>query len=776
MSLEALFGAMLRRRALATAVLAVACGLSLAGVSRLRTDASIEHMFPVRDPAREVCDRYRAAFPYEDARAVVLVEAADLWTPEGLERLRLLEEGLRRLPRVADVRGPLSVDDVVGDETGISLEPLFPPGERSGEALEARVRRAREDPLFAHRLAHPDRPVAAVEVGLQVREGSRPEDRAEFHRAATALLDERRGDWGRLVLTGIPVIRADYIVMVNKDAAVLLPLALLGVLAILVAAYRSARTVAAATLTIVASVVWTLGLMGAVGVPVAVLSSFSPIVVLIISVSDTVHVVNDFHRRHAAGRTRLEALAAACAESAVPCLLTELTIAAGFVTMGLVNIVAIFEFGMVTAAGMLLTWAANMSVLPLALSLGPEAAPAPAGRPPALLGALSRFLGWVERQVTLRPARVAVVAATVVGLSLAAGSRVRTLHYVFDDLWPDSPLVQRLRYAEEVHGGVVPLAIYLEPGSSGADALAPEALRFLDRAEARLETLPGVRNAQSPASFLRKAHRLLAGPVQAEADGGLPPSREAAAQELEFIDDGRLLRDVLSFDRTRAAALAHLPDMPSYQVRALVADLEAWVRAEAPPGYRAHVTGVLAIADRVTTLLTAGLARSLGAAVLVTLLVFGLVLRSARLAVVGLVPNLAPVAVLLALMGLAGIPLRPSTVLVFSMVLVIADDDTIQFLARFRGRYLELRGRGVEAAHREASLAVLRETGLPMFVTSTSVAFGFLILCLSRFQGTAFLGLVAGLTLFVAIFADVFLTPVLLAAWRPPVGPREGSP
>jgi predicted RND superfamily exporter protein len=224
-----------------------------------------------------------------------------------------------------------------------------------------------------------------------------------------------------------------------------------------------------------------------------------------------------------------------------------------------------------------------------------------------------------------------------------------------------------------------------------------------------------------------------------------------------------------------AAVVATAPDMQAQRVAALLKDLRGWVAANTPEGYRARVTGVLAISNRVYELLLLGLFKSFAVALLVTAIVFCFVLRSVRLAMIALVPNLAPLVIMLGVMVVFGIDLKPSTILLFSMVLVIADDDTIQYMSRFRRRFLRLQKQGVADPHRQAALTLLRDVGLPMFVTSSAVAAGFLLLCFSEFRATANLGLVTGITLFAAVFADLFLAPVIIGWWRPPIGGATGA-
>src|SRR5205807_1013105 len=132
-----------------------------------------------------------------------------------------------------------------------------------------------------------------------------------------------------------------------------------------------------------------------------------------------------------------------------------------------------------------------------------------------------------------------------------------------------------------------------------------------------------------------------------------------------------------------------------------------------------------------------------------------------------LIPNVLPLLVTLAVMSLLHIDVKPSTVIVFSITLVIADDDTIQYLSRFRLRYRQLDDAGDANAHAGAAIGTLREIGLPMFITACAVSIGFLSLCFSQFLALANLGLLIGVSLMAAVFADLFISPVLIMKLKP---------
>src|SRR5262249_50306696 len=209
---------------------------------------------------------------------------------------------------------------------------------------------------------------------------------------------------------------------------------------------------------------------------------------MIVSISDTVHIVQHYKEALGRGVSKHDAIVDSMKDSAIPCLLTEITIAGGFVSLVANDMVMIQQFGIVTAAGMLLTWFANVTVLPLALSFLRSRPVVPDTEESAASRRFRSFVRWIERTLLGRPRAIVVVTAGIVVLAGLLASRAGKEYYAYDDLRPDGQLAQNLRYVEQVHGGTVPMAVYIESPTRAADAmLEPKALALIDRIGTRLE-------------------------------------------------------------------------------------------------------------------------------------------------------------------------------------------------------------------------------------------------------------------------------------------------
>jgi predicted RND superfamily exporter protein len=761
-----------KRWVLALVSLLLTVGLGLAAAS-VKPDYSIEHFFPTFDQSRVDYERFKQDFPFEDAHAFVIVDAPDLFTRAGLRRIEALERDLGKVAGVTDTLGPSSVLDLVDDAEGLRMEKVFGGDEPTDAQIAHGKERLLGDPMFRGAMIANDGRAVNIVVTLTREVASQDATRVEFFHAAREVVEKHealakaQGVAQRLTLNGLPVIRSEFTEMIGRDLGQLFPVALAVILVLLFVAFRRVGDVIAALITILLSIVWSVGAMGLLSIPLQVLTQITPIVVMIVSISDTVHVVAHAREYQADGMAWRDAIVRSARENALPCLLTEITIAGGFLALAANDMVMIQQFGIATAAAMLLTWLANFTVLPLCLAFSSQKPDTRRAR--AHAGTLTaRFVTWVEVVVTQKPRRVVMITALLaVGLAFA-GTRVGREYYAYDDLRPEAALHQDLRYVESVIGGSVPMAIFVEPKQKSEDAmLDPTALALIDDVTTLLERdyAEDVHNAASLSKVLKKAHGVLAGEEQA-ATQPLPDTRALAAQELLTISDGRLLRDVVAFDGSTSAIYALMPDRGSSHATQVLERLRKDLdRLQQDTGYTLTITGIYGIADGIYRSMVGGLAVSLGLAVLVSFAIFCGVLRSWRLALIALVPNLLPLLVTLGMMSLLGIDIKPTTVTVFSITLVIADDDTIQFLTRFRARFLELGA--VSDRHARAALDTLRRSGGPMLVTTLAVTIGFLALMRSEFLGLANLGLLIGVSLFAAVLADLFLTPIMLMRLRP---------
>jgi predicted RND superfamily exporter protein len=285
----------------------------------------------------------------------------------------------------------------------------------------------------------------------------------------------------------------------------------------------------------------------------------------------------------------------------------------------------------------------------------------------------------------------------------------------------------------------------------------PEVLGALERLETFLESQPHVRSTQSIVDYFKDMRRAFHGNDQREYS--LPRTREEAAQYLLLYEldapDGDL-RNYVTFDERKARVSARVDLTTSNDAVALARAVESYLAAELPPGLRASVTGLTVVYANLEEYIRESLVRGFGSALVSIFVVFCFQMRSIGLGAVVMFANTMPILITLGVMGLTGIRLDSMSVMVASIAIGLADDDSIHFVSRVRAKIAE--GLDVVVALRES----LVEVGRALVYSALALCGGFAVMLTAGFVGAIYFGLLTMLTIVIALAADLLLLPVLL--------------
>ena len=444
------------------------------------------------------------------------------------------------------------------------------------------------------------------------------------------------------------------------------------------------------------------------------------------------------------------------AHLAPPVFMAAMTTAIGFGTQTLAEIRSLRQLGLYSAAGILAAFAVCMTLVPALLSGLPL--PAREIHRHHHVRRLRRFL-WQAAGAAARDRwRTPVVLVLLFGLAIAGSLRMHVESNAIRQLPPQAPSIRGLHAVEEKLAGFQVLEVMLE-GPPGAFR-EPWAFDQLDRLEQFAASLPGVDQTLSAADLFRQV-RSVREPGAAAA-GTAWTAGALAEYELLFSVAGqdRLLQSFLARD-AGAARLALRIRSPGTQAHLeLVHALEGFAARELDPRLAVCTTGMVKLYATTMQALVRSLVKSFGFAFLLISAALAVQLRSLRAGLCAMIPNLLPVALAFGWMGFAGIPLTASTVMVASVGIGLAVDDTIHFLLRYRR---ELRpGRVPAAAARRALLG----TGRAMVYSALGLAAGFSIFGFSQFRLNREFGLLTAFILVVALAADLYVTPWLVCAFR----------
>jgi predicted RND superfamily exporter protein len=559
-------------------------------------------------------------------------------------------------------------------------------------------------------------------------------------------------------ISGVPYLRMINARSIKSEINLFLGLTGIVTLLIMFAMMRSTRAALIALAVVGVGVVGSFGVLGGLGYKLTLFSALIPPLLIVIAVPNCIFFINKYHQEFALHKDVDQAVAFTVKKIGGVALLTNLTTALGFSTFILTSSDALVHFGIAATINIIMVFVLSISILPVLYSWLP--APRPQHYKHLDQKWLSNGVLWLERVAQYHRRWVylgSVLLAVLGGLGMM---RMQTTGNITTDIDPSDPLVTQMKFFEQELGGVIPLEVIVNTRESGG-INSSSVLRQVEEFQRSLDTLPNMSRSISVVDFLKFSRQAFYGgmpefyelPSAAERRqiAALLPSGAASANQA-------LTSGLIDKDNQRLRVTVQVQDLPRPEmievVKAIQHNADAVFDREQVD---VSFSGAGLIFLRSTEFLIDNLMMSLVLAVVVISILMAGLFRSWRMMVVAILPNLLPLIMTAGIMGWFGIPVKPSTVLIFSIAFGISVDDTLHLLSRYRQ---ELHINGGRIA--DAALKAIHETGVSMFYTSVVLFAGFMIFLASNFGGTQALGLLVSLTLGFAMFSNLILLPSLL--------------
>jgi hypothetical protein len=745
--LDRLFDRLLARRGWVLAAWGLLAAVALPGVARLETDNSPEVFFVQGSASLTRYRQLEAAFG--SSEHVRLVASGDgLWTRAGLTWLGEIEA------RAAEAPWALGAIGLAGHRRslGLAWPPLDP------EAFQRRARENRLDRELGLAGGHGG---AAGEVATVLVSIEPPDKAAEAETVAALerlVAEPPPGVSARAA--GLPVLDLALDASSREIVRVFFPI-LVGLAVVLLGlSFRDPRGVALPLLFVAAPEVVLLGALGALGVSLNLVLAILPPLLFVIALATAVHLQVRFRDALEDGLRGAEAVRATYEDKGWAVLWTGVTTMIGFGSLAVSRVGPIPHLGLASAVGIALILLAAFTLLPALFAVaGAPARGIPGLSRPRAFERRFRRLGraWAERAADRR-AWVIAAAAVAVAVAVAGLPRLRVESDAVRFLPAGHPARVGIEELEAAGVGVAAAELFLTLPPEAGDGAGPleGGLRRPDRMLAmedlgeRLRRLPKVLGVVGAGDLLAEATSRLPASLRAQ------PMTPALALGALAGDPrgGRLLRGFVAEDGRSARLTLFVPTAGHREMDASFARAEELAR-EAFPGARADVTGEFPLLLATQRRLPVTLALSLSLTTLAVAAIFRLLLPSTHLALLAMVPNLWPVAIAVGGMAWLGVPLDTATVMVGSVVLGLAVDDTIHTLGHFR----ELAPR---VGTREAVAGTLERTAPAYVLTGAILAAGFGVCALSDFAPIARFGGLSAVAIVLAVLGALVLLPALL--------------
>ncbi len=534
---------------------------------------------------------------------------------------------------------------------------------------------------------------------------------------------------------------------------------------ILLLMFRSVSTMMLSLLVVMIGVVWSVGLIYLFGYKITLLTALIPPLVVVIGIPNCIYFLNKYHTNYKASGDKQKSLIDMVSKMGVVTLFCNLTAAIGFGVFALTESAILVEFGQVAGVSIMLIFVISFILLPAALSY--MKAPRKGELNYLNSRLFTNVLLKVEHWVIHHKKFVYAAALVIVVFSVAGIFRLKTEGFIVDDLPKTDKIYADLKFFEKNFGGVMPLEIMIETkkryGLAGSrilpvltkmDSLSmyindrPELSRPLSIAEGIKFVKQGFYEGDSANYALPNSFdaSFVSEYLRPSADSGKP--NELASLLKSFIDTAR---------RTTRMSV-NMADVGTSRLPLILDDLkQRSTQLFDTSKYQVTFTGSTITFLEGSTYIINGLKESIFWAFLLIALCMLYLFRSFKILFCSLIPNVIPLLITAGVMGWAGIRLKPSTVLIFSVALGIAIDVTIRFLVNYKQ---ELPSHNYSAA--QTVPLTIRHTGLSILYTSLVLIAGFVIFCFSGFGGTQSLGWLTGVTLFAATLTNLIVLPVLL--------------
>ena len=520
--------------------------------------------------------------------------------------------------------------------------------------------------------------------------------------------------------------------------------------------FRSLRATFISMIIVLIGVAWSLGTLGWMGYEITVLTALIPPLIIVIGIPNCIFLINKYQQEVAKHGNQVKSLQQVIVKIGNATLMTNLTTASGFATFILTDSKLLKEFGIIASINVIGIFILSLLLIPIIYSFLPL--PNKKHLNHLKNKTIDRLVGWMEKNVRKRRINTYIISLVLLVASIIGIYQIRISGSILEDMPQKKEFFKDIMFFDNEFNGIVPLEILIDTKRKDG-VLKLATLKRMDALGKSIESIPELSPPLSVVNAMKYAK-------QAYYNGNPNYYKLPTAQENNFIlsyldtknSNQNLMKNYVDSTGQYARLTTYMKDIRTERMEEIKSDLEKEIKKIFPEDrYSVQLTGKSLIFLKGTKYLVKNLVLSLSIAIFLIALFMAYLFRSYKMILISLIPNLLPLIVTAGMMGFLGIPIKPSTILVFSIAFGISVDDTIHFLAKYRQELIDSKWKIQRSVY-----AALKETGVSMFYTSIVLFFGFSVFMISEFGGTVALGGLVSATLLFAMLANLVLLPSLL--------------
>lgn len=736
--------------------------------SKVELSYEFTRAIPIDNPKYQVYQSFRQRFGEDGNLLVIGVQTNDFFKLDFFNKYSQLVRKIKTLPAVEDVLNIPAATNLVKDtiEEKLRASLVFPEKIQNQQELDSASAVFNTLIFYKGLLYNPDTKtyLMGVRINKDVLNNKRRIDVVQGIVNAAKEFEQQQGM--EMYYSGLPLIRTNMATKIANEMRWFLFGSIILSAIILLIFFRSFSAMTLSLSVVIIGVLWSLGTIHLMGYKISLLNALIPPLVVVIGIPNCIYFLTKYHSAFKDTGNKNGALVEMVNRMGVVTLFCNIAAAIGFAVFALTESAILKEFGVVAGFNIMALFVISIILIPVVLSYLPNPKPRHTKYLDNkwLLSLLARIEIWsLHHQRTIYTITILVLFVSIAGIF-----RLKSQGYIVDDLPKTDKIFTDLKFFEKNFKGVMPLEIVID--TKQKNGLRRNTLQTFAKIDSLSSYIAGFKEMARPLSIVEgmKFAR------QAYYDGdsnsyGMPNSFDIAflAQYLGTKTEDssgkqnnftKIIKSFMDSTRQYARISVNTADVGSRRLPEIVALIEdSSNKLFDTARYNVQITGTSITFLEGSTFIINGLKESIFWAFLLIAACMLYLFRSFRILVASLIPNIIPLVVTAGVMGWVGVPIKPSTVLVFSVALGIAIDITIRFLVNYKQ---ELK---ISPGSREQIVVeTIHKTGISIIYTSLVLIAGFVIFCFSGFGGTQALGWLTSLTLVMATLTNLIFLPALL--------------
>lgn len=569
-------------------------------------------------------------------------------------------------------------------------------------------------------------------------------------------------------ISGDTAMNSAYNEIIGKEAGAGLVITLVLVMLVSFILFQVTLTGLIGPVTVVVlSLISTLGFIGFLDWNLGLMFTLVPALICAVGVAQSVHILLEFQRTLDDSANRRSAAVAAIAKVGAPCMMAAVTTAAGFAVMTVSPLKSLSQLGVYASVGVLLTFIISMSLLVtfLGSSNRPKNSIRANNKRMRIHPLVNQIIQWCTYVCLNHRKTILIVSSIIVVIALVGTTRLNIGFNFLTDLKPHMEYRKHTTLVEDVMGGLLNVSYAIDSGQENG-LKNPDLLIALDQFQTYAASRPLIKKTFSITDVVKDLNKSL----NADQDSfyTIPKSAEAIAQYLLLyeLSGGEEKDKLVTFNYQRGVVELRVEITDSHKIELLLEDLDHYLEQNPIPGAKVSRTGIGLLWVKMGTYVSQTQIYSYALIFLMLAIFMCISFGSIKVGLLSMLPNLAPIVLVLGAMSWLGITLDYSKLLLATVAIGIAVDDTIHLVTRFRSRFLESR------SYERALTSSMEDVGPALIITSTILIISFLSFLLSSTTVLANFGILLGSTIFIALVTDLLTLPALFL-WLKPFGPEE---